>query len=560
LFILITIIASDSEGAYPVQFVDVTSDAGISFRHVSGATGKRYLIETMGPGVAFLDYDGDGYLDIYFVNGQYLPPDTRRDATNRLYRNRGDGTFVDVTEQAGVGDTGYGMGVAVGDYDNDGDLDIYVTNYGPNVLYRNEGNGTFRDMTVSAGVGDARWGVGCAFLDYDNDGDLDLYVANYLDFSLTRLPGMLIPYGVRTSDQGRMKGTTFYPSPKGFNGEPDVLYRNNGAGAGWIFTDVTKEVGIFDPSGKGMGVVCGDYDNDGDTDIFVANDLTPNFLYQNSGQRFTDAALIAGVGYSANGYLQSNMGAAFGDYDNDGDMDLVVSNYQGESCSVYRNEGNGLFSEEGMAVGIGAVTIPYVGWGVGFIDHNNDGYQDVFIANGHVLDNAAVFDPATSYAQRNLLFRNDGPGRGGRYTFTDVSAVAGPGLAIAKPNRGAAFGDYDNDGDMDILIASCNDSPTLLRNDGGNRMGHWLRVGLEGVQSNRSGIGARIRVVAGDLVQVGEVTSGTGLYSQNDLRLFFGLGDRRHVDRVEVRWPSGVHDVLTDIPADQTITIREGTR
>jgi hypothetical protein len=439
------------------------------------------------------------------------------------------------------------------------------------------GGPTFTDVTKQAGVSDGHWGVGCAFLDYDNDGDLDLYVANYLDFSLTRPDEALIPYGMRVSDQKVAKGVTFYPSPKEFQGEPDVLYRNNEEGGSarradgeeGTFTDVTREVGVFDPSGKGMGVTCGDYDNDGDVDIFVANDLTPNFLYRNDGNRdrsgklkttgwtFTDVALIAGVGYSRDGHPQSNMGTAFGDYDNDGYLDLVVPNFQEEPCSVYHNEGNGFFSEESAATGIGAVTFPYVGWGIGFLDYNNDGYQDIFIVNGHVLDNAEVFDPTTSYCQRNILFRNNGPDRKGRYTFSDVSSTAGPGLAVVKSSRGAAFGDYDNDGDVDILIANCGDSPTLLRNDGGNQAGHWLRVGLKGVKSNRSGIGARVRVIAGDLVQIGEVTSGSSLYSQNDLRLFFGLGNRQKVDRVEVRWPSGAQDITMNVQTDQTITIQE---
>lgn len=561
--VALIMIASEVESITPIQFTNVTLEAGVAFRHINGFTEKRHMIETMGPGVAFLDYDGDGHLDIYCVNGHYLPPKAEDRPTNVLYRNRGDGTFVEVTQQAGVGDTGYGMGVAVGDYNNDGNLDIYVTNYGPNVLYRNNGDGTFTDATTEAGVGNELWGVGCAFLDYDNDGDLDLYVANYLDYSLDQKTQALRPYMRQTAKLEEIpKAMTFYPSPDGFDGVSDVLYRNNGDGT---FTDVTREAGVFNPGGKGMGMVCGDHDDDGDVDIFVANDLTPNFLYRNEGDgTFTDIGLMAGVSYSRDGYLESSMGPDFGDYDNDGDLDLLVSNFEGEMCSVYENEGNGFFSEEATRTRIGAVTLPYVGWGLGLLDYNNDGRLDLFIANGHTLDNAELFDPNTTYRQRNLLFRNDGvadaskPGNRGRHPlFTDVSSIAGPGLSIVQSSRGATFGDYDNDGDVDIFVVNVNDTANLLRNDGGHQ-GHWLRIGAEGVRSNRSGIGARIRVVAGDLVQIREVKSGSGLYSQNDLRVHFGLGTRRTVDRIEVRWPSGHRDVIMDVPADQTITIREG--
>ena len=556
LCMILIMMPSDVEGASPVQFVDVASEAGVAFRHINGFTERRHMIETMGPGGAFLDYDGDGHLDIYCINGHYLPPKTEDRATNVLYRNRGDGTFVDVTEQAGVGDTGYGMGIAVGDYSNDGYLDVYVTNYGPNVLYRNNGDGTFTEVTQEAGVGDDRWGVGCAFLDYDNDGNLDLYVANYLDFSLSHPAKAMRPYMDKTAAQETPEALTFYPSPDCFDGVSDVMYRNNGDGT---FTDVTREVGVFNAQGKGMGMVCGDYDDDGDVDIFVANDLTPNFLYRNNGNgTFTDVGLVTGVSYSRDGYLESSMGPDFGDYDNDGDLDLLAPNFKGEMCSVYENEGNGFFSEESARTDIGSVTLPYVGWSLGFLDYNNDGRLDVFITTGHTLDNAELFDPSTTYRQQNLLFRNEGPRDRGRHPlFTDVSSVVGPGLSISASSRGAAFGDYDNDGDVDLFAVNVNEPAMLLRNDGGNQ-GHWLRVGVEGVRSNRSGIGARIRVIAGELVQIGEVKSGSGLYSQNDLRVHFGLGEYRTVDRIEVRWPRGYRDVVTDVPADQTITIREG--
>ena len=555
LALLVVALACVARGENPVQFTDVTARAGISFRHVNGATGKRYFIETMGPGCAFLDYNDDGYLDIYMVNGHDLAGTNLAKATNILYRNNGDGTFADVTQKAGVGDAGYGMGVVAADYDNDGDIDLYITNYGPNVLYRNDGDGSFTDVTQKAGVGNDRWGVGCAFLDYDSDGYLDLYVANYVDFSLEHPRETLIPYLPVGAGQGAMADVTAYPHPDGFNGAADVLYRNRGDGT---FADVTRKAGVYNPEGKGMGIVCGDYDNDGDVDLYVANDLTPNFLYRNNGDgTFTDVALLTGVAYSEDGKAESSMGVDFGDYDRDGYMDLIVPNFQGEATRLYRNTGDGFFADESATSGIGAATRAYVGWGVGFLDYDNDGGLDLFIAAGHVLDNVKLFDTSTSYPQRNFLFKNSGPGTMGAYTFTDVSAVAGGGLAVAKSSRGAAFGDYDNDGDVDILVVNCNDAATLLRNDGGNR-GHWLRIKTEGVRSNRDGIGARIKAIAGNLIQVREVRSGSSLYCQNDLGASFGLGDSSKVDRIEIRWPSGITDTLVNLSADQSIKVREG--
>jgi hypothetical protein len=346
-----------------------------------------------------------------------------------------------------------------------------------------------------------------------------------------------------------------YPHPDGFHGVADVLYRNRGDGT---FADVTLEAGVYNPEGKGMGMACSDYDDDGDVDIYVANDLTPNFLYRNAGDgTFTDVAFVAGVAYNEDGKTESSMGVDFGDYDRDGDMDLVVPNFQGETCTLYENSGNGYFTDASAASGIGALTKAYVGWGAGFLDFDNDGVLDLFIAAGHVLDNVELFDSSTSYPQRNFLFRNRGPGKNGRYSFADVSDAAGPGLAVMKASRGMALGDYDNDGDVDILVVNCNDTPTLLRNDGGNQ-NHWLRVELEGMRSNRDGIGARIEAVAGDLIQVQEVRCGSSLYSRSDLRASFGLKEQVRVDRIEVRWPSGRVDTLEDLAADQTVRIKEG--
>ena len=559
LFILLWIglcgTSARAEALSRVLFTDVTETAGIDFRHIHGGGGenpKRYYIETMGSGVAFFDYDRDGFLDIYAVNGQFLTDSATDSVGNALYRNERDGSFVDVTEQAGVGDRGYGMGVAAGDYDNDGYSDLYVTNYGPNVLYRNKGDGSFSDVTEQAGVGDRLWGVGCAFLDYDNDGDLDLYVANYLIYKMADADRILKPYLARNVDAPTLMG---YPHPDNFEGAPDLLYRNAGDGT---FADVTRESGIYNPDGKGMGMACSDYDDDGDTDIFVANDLTENFLYRNAGDgTFTEEGLIAGVAYDRDGRTQSGMGADFGDYDNDGDFDLFMTDYQAETNPLYHNEGGGFFVDRAFAVGLAIPSLPYVSWGNLFFDFDSDGYRDLFVANGHVLDNAELFDSSSSYHQPNQLFRNAGPNTSGRWHFSDVSSQAGPALQMASPSRGVACGDYDNDGDSDLFVLNSNLPATLLRNDS-LHSNHCLMVRTLGVESNRDGIGARVRVVAGDLVQIAEVRSGSSYLSQNDLRLSFGLGSRKRLERIEVLWPSGAMDVVVDQPANRLITIEEG--
>jgi hypothetical protein len=531
--------------------VDVTEQAGIDFRYTHGGIGQKYFIETMGPGCAFLDYDGDGFLDIFALNGHALGDVEEPEETNKLYRNNGNGTFAEVAHEAAVEDGGYGVGVTVADYDNDGDVDIYITNYGPNVLYRNGGDGTFVDLTTRAGVGDELWGTGCAFLDYDNDGFLDLYVANYVEYSLDPPSEDLTPYviGSQSGDKSA-KDLRAYPSPDNFNGSPDVLYRNEGDGT---FADLTAQAGVFNPAGKGMGVVCGDYDNDGDMDIFVANDQSPNFLYQNDGNStFADVALIAGVGYSGDGRMEASMGADFGDYDNDGFLDLVVPNFQREPTSLYRNEGDGMFSYESLRSGIGRPSLPYVGWSTAFFDYDSDGFLDVFTANGHTLDNVALFDATTTYPQRNQLFRNTGAGR-----FEEVSHLSGEGLSIAKVSRGATFGDYDNDGDVDIFVVNSIGRADLLRNEGGNAR-NWFQVRTIGVNSNRDGVGARIEILADGLRQIREIKTGSGLYSQNDLRACFGLGKSERIDVLEVRWPSGTVDRITQVPVNRTVAVEEG--
>lgn len=529
----------DVAAAGPVQFVEVTLEAGLTFTYVNGASGRKYMPEPMGSGAAFFDYDNDGYLDLYIVNGAPLPGfEYEEPPTNALYRNNGDGTFADVTVAAGVGDTGYGMGAAVGDYDNDGDRDLYVTNFGPNVLYRNNGDGTFTDVTVTAGVGDRGWGTNAAFVDYDQDGDLDLYVANYMEFD--------VRHNIACR-QGRVRA---YCGPTAYPGQSGVLYRNDGDGA---FTDVTKQAGLFNTSGRQLGAVFGDYDNDGDPDLFVANDKTPNFLYQNNGNgTFTEIGLMAGVAYNEDGVAESAMGADWGDYGNDGYQDIIVATFQWLANTLYHNDGDGFFTDVTFPAHVGTESLPYLGMTAAFLDYDNDGYQDLFIANGHLDENVREYDVMARYAQRNQLFRNNGNG-----TFTEVTDRAGPGLQVERVSHGAAFGDYDNDGDIDVFVSdSGHPTCTLLRNDGGNR-NHYLMIKTVGTRSNRDGIGARIQVVSGDLVQMKEVRSSYGYLCSNDLRVLFGLGDRTKVDRIEVRWPSGIVQILEDVRVDQILTIQE---
>lgn len=559
-FLLLLILWSGALRADSPRFVDVTASSGIDFRHVHGGTGKKYFVETMGSGVAFLDYNNDGWLDVFAVNGGTLPGYAGPPPRNRLYRNAGGGVFSDVTRFAGVGETAYGMGVCAGDFDNDGYDDLYVTCYGPNSLFRNHGDGTFRDVAAPAGVsGDAVWSVGCSFLDVDSDGLLDLYVANYVDYAIDSQERRLRPYASRSASPS--DGERFYPHPDNFKGAADRLYRNNGNGT---FTDVTERAGVLNPGGKGMGMACADVDGDNAPDIFVANDMTPNFLYLNRGDgRFVDRGLLSGLGYSGSGDLQSSMGADFGDFNRDGRLDLAVTNFRLEGAGLYRNEGAGLFTDISSISGIRPPTIPHVGWGIGFLDYDNDGWPDLLMVHGHVLDNAHRV--GSVYKQPAILFRNTGDGR-----FVDVTRDVEDGLSIPQPGRGAAFGDYDNDGDVDVFVLSVNGAGRLLRNDAGNGS-RWLRVKLVGAArehsvgstgaprlSNRNGIGARVTVWAGGRPQVGEVRSGSSYLSQNDFRLHFGLGQAPTVDSLKVRWPGGAVDWIRSISVDREIVVREG--
>lgn len=519
---------------------DVTQETGITFEHTDGSSGRHYLIETMSAGVALFDYDRDGRVDVYFLNGAPLEGTSIDVApTNALYRNDGDFKFTDVTGEAGVGDTGFGLGVAIGDYDNDGYLDIYVNNSGPNVLYRNNGDGTFTDVTNDAGVaGGDLAGAGANFLDIDKDGDLDLFAANYVAWSYE-------------AHVGRYFGAWMvYPGPRDYDRMPNVLFRNDGDGT---FADVTEASGIASHVGAGMGTVAADCDNDGDTDIIVANDDWGNFLFQNDGTgKFTETGLVSGVAYDINGAPQSSMGVACADYNNDGWLDLQMTSYQTELATLYENIQGEFFDDVTRATGAGAGTLVDVTWGNGFSDFDNDGDRDLFIACGHVNDNVEKFSDVVKYAAPNILLMNTGDGK-----FTNVSDQCGDGLAVARVSRGAAFDDLDNDGDIDVVILNSRRKPTILRNDSaeGN---HWILIRLRGVKSNRDGVGAHVHVVAGDLRQMAEVHSGQGYQSHYGMRLHFGLGKRERIDRIEIQWIGGGMDVVENVPTDRLITITEG--
>ena len=529
-----------------VQLIEVTREAGLTFVHQSAAE-KKYIVESMGGGVAMFDFDRDGWLDLYLLNSSTVEGALAGKARPKaaLYRNLGNGTFREVASAAGLADPGWAMGVAVADYDNDGWDDLYVTCFGPNRLYRNRGNGTFEEVTKRAGVGDDRFSTGAAWGDYDRDGDLDLAVTNYVGFSLNDLPqfgkGPLCQY----------KNLSVQCGPRGLPGAGDSLYRNNGDGT---FTNVSAEAGVDDAAGYyGLGVVWSDLDEDGWPDLFIANDATPNYFYRNNRDgTFREDGLVSGLAVDENGLEQGCMGVALGDYDRDGRIDLFVTNFAEQYNTLYRNLGDGVFTDLSRASQVAAGSVPLVGWGTSFFDADHDGWLDLLVVNGHVYPQVEGAFPGGAYRQPKLFYRNRGDG-----TFAEESTTRSTALAQRRASRGAAWGDYDNDGDLDLLVNELDGSPMLLRNEGGNRAGSWLSLKLEGTRSNRSAIGARVTLRAGSRRYVDEVRAGGSYLSHSDRRLHFGLGLATHVDEIQIQWPSGTVETLPRQDVNQFLTLRE---
>ncbi|MDP8245266.1 MAG: CRTAC1 family protein [Candidatus Hinthialibacter antarcticus] len=512
------------------QFTDATESAGIHFKHSIGDEKLDNIIESTGAGCAFFDYNNDGQLDIYLVNGSYLAGinsirgrNQQGKLKNALYHNNGDGTFRDVSEAAGVADTGFGMGCVTGDYDNDGDADLFVTNYGPDVLYQNNGDGTFSNVTQQAGVEDDRWGIGASFFDYDKDGDLDLYVGAYILWD---------------PEYNYYYAPDKFPGPLSYPGQQDALYRNNDDGT---FTDVTEAAGLTNPDGRAMGVATCDIDNDGWVDIFVANDAMGNYLYRNLGDgTFEDIALLTATAFGQNGEAQAAMGPEFGDFNLDGFLDLLVPDMT--YCCLYRNTGDGWFEEMSNKAGVAASCGQYTSWSGNFLDFNHDGWIDIFLSNGdsHKLD-----------AEEDLILLNQGGER-----FEDVSARLGAAMQDKFVSRGSAVGDYDGDGDLDLLIVNLNNRCRLLRNDGASNT-PWLQIKLQGTKSNRDAYGAVVQVTAGGKTQTRYITSSSGYLSQSQQAAHFGLGENKSAERVDIQWPSGEKQSFENVDANQVLTIKE---
>jgi len=560
-----------AQGASPVTFVDVAQEARLTVPNVwGGVKSKKYIVEAKGSGLAFFDYDNDGWLDIYLTNGVRFEgeesyPDGKS-PIQHLYKNNRDGTFTDVTEKAGLGRTGWGTGVCVGDYDNDGWDDLFCGYWGQNVLWHNNGDGTFTDVTKKAGLHEerVRWGSGCTWVDYDRDGFLDLFVCNYIELDIAKVP---------TPGQTgycQWKGIPVMCGPRGLPGGLNILYHNNGDGT---FTDVSEKAGILKPGPRySITAVAYDFDNDGWPDIYVAVDSEPSILFHNNHDgTFEDVAVMAGCAYNEDGQEQAGMGVGVADYDGDGWLDIFKTNFADDTCSLYHNNGDGTFTDVTFVAGIG-VNTQYVNWGAGFMDYDNDGWPDIFHATGHVYPEIVNYNLDTLFKTPRIVYRNQGNGK-----FKDVSSQLGPGVSQRFSSRGIAFGDYDNDGDIDVLLLNMNDPPSLLRNDGGNQ-NNWIKIKLLGTKCNRTAIGARVRVVTGNHAQIDEVHSGTSVMSQSDLRLHFGVGQAKTIDRLEVMWPKlgpdaknqgsenekspeakyGLIERFTNLEVNQFLTIKEG--
>lgn len=545
----VSVLSAQGQESVGVKFTNIAREAGITAKTIYGGEKKnKFQLENTGSGVAFFDYDNDGWLDIFVVNGTRLEmADLNGETpTNHLYRNNGDGTFADVTAKAGLTRTGWGQGVCTGDFDNDGFEDLFVTYWGQNVLYRNNGKGTFTDVTAKAGLSGPkrRWGSGSAFVDYDRDGDLDLFVANYLDFDPKVWP-------LPESGPCLYKGIMASCGHKGMPGSANLLYQNNGDGT---FTDVAEKAGITKTSGRySLGVLVADFNNDDWPDIYVANDLAPSALYRNEKNgKFTDIGIEAGCAYSIDGKVQAGMGVAAGDYDGDGLLDIFKTNFSDDTSSLYRNLGKDSFDDVTFPAGVG-VNTRWLGWGCGFFDMENDGWLDILLVNGHIYPEVEQLKGHAGYRQRKVLYHNNGKGR-----FEDFTDKIGGAIAELNSSRGCAFGDFDNDGDLDIVINPVNSVPELIRCDSDSK-NNWLTLKLIGTKSNRSGIGARLKLtIEGRQPMIDEVRSGGSYYSQNDQRIHFGLGKVGKVKSLEIRWPSGKVDSLSDLPINRIVQIKEG--
>ncbi len=552
------------EPTSPVVFVDVAKEAGLTVTNVwGGVHSKKYIVEAKGSGLAFFDYDQDGWLDIYLTNGVRFPgeeplPDGKT-PIQHLFKNNRDGTFTDVTEKAGLARTGWGTGVCVGDYDNDGWDDLFCGYWGHNVLWHNNGDGTFTDVTKKAGLyGErVRWGSGCTWVDYDRDGFLDLFVCNYIELDIAKVP---VP---GQTGYCQWKGIPVMCGPRGLPAGMNILYHNNGDGT---FTDVSEKAGILKPGPRySISAVSYDFDNDGWPDIYVAVDSEPSIMFHNNHDgTFEDVGVMAGVAYNEDGQEQAGMGIAVADYDMDGWFDIFKTHFQDDTCILYHNNRDGTWTDVTFVSGVG-VNTQYVDWGAGFIDYDNDGWPDIFHVTGHVYPEIVTYHLETPFKTPRIVYRNMGNGK-----FKDVSAQMGPGVSERFASRGSAYGDYDNDGDVDVLVLNMNDPPSLLRNDGGNK-NNWIKIKLLGTKCNRTAVGARVYVVTGDHRQMDEVHTGYSVMSQSDLRLHFGVGQAKKIDLIEVKWPTLVRDKngkndeipqiekFTNLEVNQILTIKEGS-